>query len=199
MDRVRDGSGRASPRKPPGFEVSVSAVPVPTRSGDPYRTAPEPAPLPRLTIRWRPDGRWWLVLASSLWWALILLFLLGRQFGLVIPFTPIGVWLLRDTLVAMNWSYVRVDSEVVVWSSEPFPLRRQIRIEISDIDQLFAAWKAELTRSGQKLHFWVKVRTRSGEERVLAKLGTPSQARWLAHAIERHLGIEDRTVEGELG
>ena len=188
------------PPMPPGFEVIEIAAPRPPAPlGDPYRTAPEPAPRPHLTIRWKQGaGFWFFLLFTVVWWAFTLVFLLAGDWGVLLHALA-GVVLAWNTLViAFNHSYVRVDSAAIAWSSEPIPFRPRRRIEVSDIEQLFAVREVKETRDGEQVRFRVKVKTRDGKERELADVHDADQARWLEHAIERHLAIEDRPVEGEL-
>jgi hypothetical protein len=180
------------PPMPPFFEVTETA---PRRAeadaGDPYRSAPASPPRSELTIHWR-DRRDLVpaILAMIFLW------------GLVAPFLVVGAWWapvgvvigLAGTFVtvatAVNWSRVRVDADAIEWTSHPLPVDRRRRVPIAEVAQLFTVRAAA--------SYVVNVKTRRGKVRVIAAVASPAQASWLEYAIERHLGIEDQPVEGEL-
>jgi hypothetical protein len=177
---------------PPFFEVTETAPhPDESEAGDPYRSAPSAPARPELTIQWR-DRREIVpaVLATILVW------------GLMTPFLVVGVWWapvgvvigLAATFVtvatAVNWSTIKIDAEAIVWQTRPLPVDVRRRVPIAEVDQLFTI------RVGPS--YMVNVKTRRGKVRVIAAVANPAQALWLEYAVERHLGVTDRPVEGEL-
>ena len=99
--------------------------------------------------------------------------------------------------ILLNRTHVRVEDGRIRVSHVPLPCSRFKRIEAADVDQLFT--RAEYDKQGRIECCHVCVLRRDGRWLTLVKnLATIDQALFLEWAIERHLGVRDRPVAGEV-
>ncbi|MEQ8763870.1 MAG: hypothetical protein RL885_08085 [Planctomycetota bacterium] len=81
----------------------------------------------------------------------------------------------------------------------PFPWPGKRDLDASDIAQLYT--KERIRRGnngGVHTSYQLRLRTKGGQDvKLLSSLNEPDQAMYIEQEIEKHLGIEDRSVRGE--
>ena len=100
--------------------------------------------------------------------------------------------LLNRTRITVDAAQLRVRHGPMPWLPQPTLARR-------DIEQLYVTREVSRGKNGVSVTFSVRAVTRDHRGLLLVKgLDQLDQALWLEQEIERHLGLRDRPVAGEL-
>jgi hypothetical protein len=202
----RDARGiarRAEIPLPSGMQVHRDE-PIAHPSGD-YRSAPAGRGRLRIVRRWYGPEHIGLLIFSLVWIGLVLHFLSAAVFAHAgVPDMLIaGVLLvigLLPTYAALsgllNRTEITVDRDTLSVRHGPLPTPGTRELPAVAVRQLFV-----VEQRGNKGGVWYELRVVVAQGPVVALargLTNPQQALYLERAIEDHLGIEDRPVEGQI-
>lgn len=94
---------------------------------------------------------------------------------------------------------LEVTSQWVTVTLGPIPAPGAVRLETSEISQLFAQLTVTESSSGTQRNYELMVQLKNKLIRPLTShLNGARYARYIEQEVERSLGIEDEPVEGEL-
>ena len=108
---------------------------------------------------------------------------------------------------ALNSTFVEVERGTLTVRHGPIPWSPRVVIEAGSVRQVFIAVVKGEVRTGrhgpidnhtETFSFEVHAATTKGRTRLLHNLDHPSQALFVEQALERHLGIQDAPVQGEM-
>ncbi len=191
------------------FDSSVQATPI----------VRHPVPMPDgITIE-HPDGglkityRWFNVtyafmLVFAIFWnvftwgwqgvSLVAGNLLFSAFGLF--HVVIGLFLLYYGLAGiLNRTLVGVHQDRLIIHHEPLPWPGSKQLPATAIEQLYSKEKIHHSKNGISITYEVSALTRDKtKEKLVGRLKELEQALYIEQEIERHLGIRDQPVRGEV-
>lgn len=113
----------------------------------------------------------------------------------------VGVGLTYFTLaVFLNRTTIRVEGGTLTVRHVPVPVPGAQTLSTDDLEQIYCRVAHRAGRHpGPTLRYEVVALTRKGGTvKILSGLENEEQALFIEQAVERHLGIEDRPVAGEL-
>jgi len=210
----------AAPSAAPALRDSIAgAVLMPDGSLAAAPAPPLPVPLPdRLTVHTaggalRIERRWYtwialfLVLFCMIWfgflsfwylmafstgaWVLILFPLLHVAAGLFLAYTTAAMF--------VNTTEVVVADGVLTVRHGPLPWLGNQQIATATLEQLYCEEHVSRTRNGTTITYSVRARSKDGRMvKLVTGLPERDQAMYIEQEIERHLGIADRPVSGQL-
>jgi hypothetical protein len=164
----------------------------------------------RLTLRWR----WWtpalfFMLFFCIAWDSFLVFWYSMAVGMDAPWifvvfpivhVAVGVGITYSTLAGfINSTTVEVGQGNLRIAHGPLPWQGNQLLETADVDQLFCTRAATKSEDSDSLSYNVMVRTKSGRNiKLVSRLEELDQALYIEQEIERHLGVADRAMSGEV-
>lgn len=142
-------------------------------------------------------------------WDSFLVFWYSMAFGMDAPWImkvfpvahlAVGIGLTYFTLAGfLNRTTIRVDGEELIIRHGPLPWLGNCRIPVDQLEQLYSQEERYRGRYGVTYSYKVNAVTKEGRKVILvASLTEQEQALFIEQQIERHLGIKDRHVPGEL-
>jgi hypothetical protein len=162
-----------------------------------------------ITYSWRSRERRWLVALGGgglLGISLISSLMLLWSGTITLTAAAIIAILALDVLVVLAYflltasTVVRVTREAIQVRHRRHLLPQHFRIAVANLDQLFCVRVHAHVGAARMYRFHVAVLDRSGRRVILVpNLESRTEALYLERTIERHLGIADRPVRGELG
>lgn len=119
-------------------------------------------------------------------------------FGLL--HTAVGIGLAYFTLAGfLNTTNVRVGHGTIQIVHQPLPWPGNIVLPAHHVNQLFCRERVRHGKNGPSVTYELHAVTADGRQRkLLSGLSEPEQALYVEQELERHLGIDDALVRGEL-
>jgi len=119
-------------------------------------------------------------------------------FGLIHTAVGIGVGYLALAMI-LNTTTIKVDRGMLTVSHGPLPWPGAKSLPIHEIKQFFCRETVHHGKNGTSYTYEVRYVTQTGsKEKLLTGLSNSDQALFIEQQIERHLGIKDEAVHGEL-
>lgn len=135
-------------------------------------------------------------------WYVTVLTTKGPWIAAVFPVAhvAVGIGLTYSTLAGfLNTTKVDVHRDSLTVEHGPIPWRGNRRIPVLDLEQLYCKEKVSTSRNGVQRTFAVMAILRSSEQiELLTGIDEQEKALFIEQQVERHLGITDRPVPGEL-
>jgi len=206
-ERLRDEVDRL--KRPANVSVEPPQTPIPER----FRVTPtaNEMTLPRRRVR---AHHVFMLFFAIAWDAFLVFWYFGPMSssgGLLFKIFPlvhvaVGVGITYSVLAGfLNSTMISVSQGQLRVHHGPLPWRGNRRLSRNDVTQLFVRETETNTRSRNTGRVSVTfsyqlcaVDADAREITLLRGLENPAQARYLEHAFERHLGILDKRVPGEL-
>ncbi|MBN1344564.1 MAG: hypothetical protein JXQ73_17875 [Phycisphaerae bacterium] len=111
-----------------------------------------------------------------------------------------GVGLTYFTIAGfLNRTVIKVASGILSVRHTPLPWPGNHRIETAGLDQIYCTEEIRHGEDNASFNYVVNAKLTDGRKvKLLTGLDEPDQALFIEQQIERHLGIEDRPVRGEM-
>lgn len=194
-----------------GFTDQLSGA----RSAPPAMSMPLPdglrvserAGMLRLERRWFRPMLFFLLLFCIAWNGFLVFWYKhvgsdGDILAIVFPIAHVaaGVFLTYSTIAGfVNRTTVAAGEHYLTIRHGPLPWPGQREIAVRDLQQLFCQEHVTRVKDGTSVSYSLNAVLQSGRKLALVKgLPEADQALYLEHAIEKHLGITNRPVPGEL-
>ena len=150
---------------------------------------------------------WLLFLFSGLFFILVGILAIPRifpnlnmveRYGIFLPFLPAIVLFYFGFCKLINHTEIRVNSQWVTIRHVPIPFTRSKRVDTKRFNQLYCV-KEDDPSLGALVTFAVGIVLKGGNRQwLLSGISTKEQAMFIEQEIEKHLGIANRAVEGEI-
>jgi len=198
------------------MESHTSALPAPM----PERITRELLPSGlRLSYRWLNASAYFLVFFCVLWntflvfwyatatadldWSKGLDALLGpRLMMLLFPLLHVAVGIGLTYFTAclfVNRTVIDVSPREIRVQVGPLPWRGNLAVAPAQIGQIYREEIVRHTKNGRSVSYHLSVATKDGKKlKLLSGVPSADQALYLEQEIERHLGIRDQPVTGEM-
>jgi hypothetical protein len=99
----------------------------------------------------------------------------------------------------VNKTYITISYDSLAVQHKPLPFPGAQILKTSDIKQLYSKEKIYHGRNGTSCSYEIHVITHSGKTvKLLSGLSSSEEALFLEQEIEKHLGIQDQVVRGEI-
>ncbi|WP_428267116.1 hypothetical protein [Haliangium sp.] len=158
-----------------------------------------------ITRRWFRPAALGMILFAAFWMLFPFLFARGGVDGaalvVVLVSGAVGLGIVYWTAAVMvNRTHVVVDRAALRIRHSPLPWPGKRDLPVNQIDQLYCQSHLMQRRNrGASFNYSVDAVLRSGSTvRLISSLEQAEEAVYFEQAIERHLGIEDRHVPGEM-
>lgn len=164
----------------------------------------------RLTLHWR----WWtpalfFMLFFCIAWDSFLVFWYSMAVGTSAPWifvvfpiahVAVGVVITYATLAGfINSTTVEIGQGILRVAHGPLPWQGNQSLNTADVDQLYCTRSASKSEDSESLSYNVMVRTKTGRNvKLVSRLEDLDQALYIEQEIERHLGIADKAMSGEV-
>ncbi len=126
----------------------------------------------------------------------------GDVIAIVFPIAHVGagVGLTYWTIAGfVNRTIIGASANYLTIRHQPLPWPGKRDIAVRDLQQLFCEEHVSHSKNGTSVSYSLNAVLQSGRKLALVKhLAQADQALYLEHAIEKHLGIDNRPVPGEL-
>lgn len=187
-----------------------------------HKAAPSPMDIPlprgievsehgdelRLVRRWFTPALFFMLLFCVVWNGfLVFWYSVTIEGGAPLIFSlfplihvAVGVGLTYATVAGfVNRTHITADPGRLRIRHQPLPWPGNRELPVSELEQLYCEEHVSRTRNGTSVSYTLNAVLQGGRKLTLLKrLQDPGQAIYLEHAIEKHLGIANRPVPGEL-
>ncbi|HLL81650.1 MAG TPA: hypothetical protein VK420_03325, partial [Longimicrobium sp.] len=134
---------------------------------------------------------WYLIAFSTGAWLLMLFPLLHVAVGLFLAYFTVAMF--------VNTTEVVVADGVLTVRHGPVPWLGNRQIATGSLEQLYCEEHVSRTRNGTTITYSVRARGKDGRMvKLVSGLPERAQALYIEQEIERHLGIADRAVAGQV-
>jgi len=124
---------------------------------------------------------------------------LSAPLFLVLPILGVAGFSYYIVAGLLNRTYVSVDSQGLTIRHEPIPWFGGKTIETSRLKQLYSKEIVSRGESGPHVSYELRATLKSGGDmKLLAGLASQQQALYIEQELEKHLGIKDAHVDGEI-
>ena len=172
----------------------------------------------RIVRKWGRGIAWFFVIFAVFWNGIVSVFVIAALSGAEFKDSKTGepagnfIWLFLTPFLlvgfGMGWAalalllnrtFIEVRDGVLSVRHGPIPWPGKRRLETSEIDQLFCIeYVAYQQNNVPQWRLALHAKTKSGDDvKLVTGLEGAEQGVYLEHLLEKHLGIEDRPVEGE--
>ncbi|HPF39232.1 MAG TPA: hypothetical protein P5081_10415 [Phycisphaerae bacterium] len=188
------------------------------RASEPIEDGREAPETPKRIRRWVSDGElkivfrwyhlvfWWFIIGGLVWNGFTIHILVSAAHRGTLPFTILstcahstaGVFIMVFAILGLvNRTEVDINGERISVRVGPIRLRKRIRVNVHDIRQLYCRRKEGTIGSLIGAFELVAIREDNSPVCLVDCFAEAEELRCIERAIERHLGLPDRRVEGE--